>query len=403
AFGDASMNELVDKALARNTDVLLSIARVDEARALAQAADSARLPTLNAGAGIGASHSLGPTGISTHRSIQPELQASWELDLWDRVRAQSRASSLQYLASQAERDGVALAVAASTARAWVTLLALDEQLRITRGTADARAEALRLASDQARVGYISQLQLTQAQSEHEAVLQAIPQLELAVRRQENALRVLTGEAPGAIARTASLPALRLPALPSALPSELLVRRPDVVQRELLLAATDAALDARRAAFMPQVNLSASIGALLTNGLDYNPETIWSLGGSILAPVFNAGRLAAQVDAATAQRDQAAYAYRGTVLAAFGEVENTLGGVGRLEEQMEHSQKRRAVLARTLDFARDRYQAGYAPYLEVLDAQRALYQVQLDAVTLRQNQLNNVIDLYRALGGGWQRD
>jgi len=154
--------------------------------------------------------------------------------------------------------------------------------------------------------------------------------------------------------------------------------------------------------MPQVGLSASAGALLTNGLDCSPEAVWSLGASVLAPIFNAGRNGALVDAATAQRDQAAYAYRGTVLAALGEVENALAGVGRLQEQMEHSQKRRAVLARTLDFARDRYQAGYAPYLEVLDAQRALYQVQLDAVALCQNQLHNYIDLYRALGGGWTR-
>lgn len=147
-------------------------------------------------------------------------------------------------------------------------------------------------------------------------------------------------------------------------------------------------------------LSASLGSLFANGLDYDPVTLWSVGGSVLAPIFSSGRLTAQVDAVTARRDQAAFAYRGTVLAAFNEVEDALGAVARLEQKMQHVQQRRAILERSLGFARDRYDAGYVAYLEVLDAQRNLYQAELEELGLRQNQAVNMVALYRALGGGW---
>ncbi|MFC5463114.1 efflux transporter outer membrane subunit [Massilia niabensis] len=399
-FGDPALNTLVGAALSRNTDILEATTRVDEARALLQAAHAARQPAINAVLGAQAGHALGATGPTTTRAVQPELQASWEVDLWGRLRQQERVSTLQYQASQVERDGAMLGVAAATVQAYVGLLALDAQLAITRDTVKSREEALRLAKDQARLGYTSQLQLTQAQAEYQAVLGAIPQLELALRRQENGLRLLVGEMPGAVTRTGRLQQFRTPPFAVALPSELLGRRPDIVQAELLLAASNASLASRRAEFLPQVALKASLGSLFVNGLDYDPVSLWSIGGSVLAPIFSAGRITAQVDAATARRDRAAFAYRRTVLAAFGEVENALTAVSRLEEQMVHVRQRRDILARTLGFARDRYESGYAAYLEVLDAQRNLYQTELDEIALRQSQANNMVALYRALGGGW---
>lgn len=403
-FGDPVLASLVDAALARNSDVLLAVARIDEARAQAELADAARLPALNGVLGLQAGRALEVTGVKTSKAVQPALQANWELDLFGRLSSQARAASLQYRATQAERDAAALSVAAATAQNYIALLALDAQLFITRETVASRAEALRLAQDQARVGYISQLQLTQAQSEYQAVLGAIPELELAVRRQENALRLLAGEVSGnlagAVARGAGFAALRLPPVPGVLPSQLLARRPDIAQRELLLASADANLAARRQAFLPQVALSAQLGGLFVNALDYDPVALWSLGGSVLAPLFSGGRLTAQVDAAASQRDQAAFAYRRTVLTAFSEVENALAGVPRLAEQVDHAVQRRDILTRSLGYAHDRYQAGYASYLEELDAQRNLYQVEVNLLTLQRTQMENLVALYRALGGGW---
>jgi multidrug efflux system outer membrane protein len=139
---------------------------------------------------------------------------------------------------------------------------------------------------------------------------------------------------------------------------------------------------------------------MANGNDYDPVSLWSVGGSVLAPIFSAGRLRAQVDAATARRDQAAFAYRGVVLAAFGEVEDALGAVSRLERKMQYVEERRVILERSLGFARDRYEAGYVAYLEVLDAQRNLYQAELEELELRQDRAANMVALFRALGGGW---
>lgn len=405
SFGDVALNRHVEAARIHNTDLLAAGARLDAALAQVQLARSAIGPTLGANAGVQAQRSLGSSGVATSRTVQPGLQAAWEPDLWGRLRTQVSAAQFQFIASQADRDAVALSISAATAQTYIGLLALQAQLAVTQNTATSRAEALRIADDKARVGYISQLQVTQAQSEYEAVLQSLPQLQAAIARQVNALRLLTGELPDALpagdAQPEQFAKLQLPATPMALPSELLRRRPDLAQAENLLAASDASLQASRAAFLPKVSLSASLGALYTNALNYNPASVWSIGGSVLAPLFDQGRLSAQYDSATAQRDQAAFAYRGATLAAFGEVENALVGVNRLQEQLGHVVRRREVLERSVNYAKDRYEAGYAPYLEQLDAQRNLYQTEIEVINIRQTQLLNQLNLVKALGGGWR--
>ena len=181
---------------------------------------------------------------------------------------------------------------------------------------------------------------------------------------------------------------------------MLRRRPDVARAEQQLAASDLTLEARRDEFLPQVQLSGSVGRLYINSLNYDPVKVWSLGASILAPIFTAGRLEAQVNIATAQRNQAAYAYRAAALNAFADVENALSGVTLYAEQIDRIQARRRTLARSLEIARDRYRSGYSSYLDELDAQRNLFNLDLAAVQVRESQLNNVISLYQALGGGW---
>ena len=407
AFGDATLDRHVEAALAHNADLLAAGARLDAARAQLELSRAALGPTLGATLGVQAQRALGATGVATTHVVQPGLQASWEPDLWGRLHTLANASELRLRASQADRDAVALSISTTTAQTYIGLLALEAQLAQTQGTATSRAEALRIAQDKAQAGYTSQLQVTQAESEYQSVLQSLPQLQAAIARQYNALRLLTGELPGqrdpADAQPGRLAQLRLPSVPVALPSELLRRRPDLAQAESLLAASDASLEASRAAFLPQVSLSASLGTLYIDALGYSPAGLWSIGGSVLAPLFDQGRLSAQYDNAAAQRDQAAFAYRGATLAAFGEVENALVGVDRLQQQMNHAMRRRDVLARSLGYAKDRYDAGYAPYLEQLDAQRNLYQTEIEVINLRQSQLVNQLNLYKAMGGGWRSE
>ncbi|CAH0496050.1 efflux transporter outer membrane subunit [Novosphingobium sp. CECT 9465] len=402
AFNDPKLTALIERALARNTDVLLAAARVQEAQATIRLARSAALPTLDAVGGGQYARSIGAAGVITSTALQPEIQLNWQVDLFGRLSRLTDAARLRYVASQADRDAVALAVSAEVAQAYIGLLALDAQLLVSQQTVTSRAEALRLAADQARVGYTSQFELTQAESEYEAVQQGIPQIQFAIQAQENALSRLTGDLPGAIVRGRNLRDFPLPVAPVTLPSDLLRRRPDIASAEFAVAASDATLASDRAAFLPQVAISAALGQLLVNSLDYDPVTVWSLGGSVLAPIFAGGRLTAQVDATAAQRDQAAFAYRGTVLTAFAEVETAMNGITRYAEQIERLHNRLIILQRSVALATDRYQGGYASYLEQLDAQRNLYATELDAISVRQSQLENIVTLYRALGGGWQR-
>jgi len=404
-LGDAQLDRLVAQALAQNNDLQTAMARVREAQAQLASADAAQSPQLSASMGAQSGRSLGALGPTHTRSLQPGLQASWEPDVWGRLSQLEQAAGARLQASEADRDAVALNVAATTVQAYVGLRALQAQQAISQATVTAREQALQLARDQVRVGYISQLQQTQAQAELAAVQQQVEQLSGQIDKQRSTLYLLLGQAGGAdVALDAPrirLQDLPLPQVPASLPSQLLERRPDIARSAALLAASDHQLQAQRAAFLPQVSLSASVGSLMVNALNYNPLTVWSLGGSLLAPLFDAGRLRAQADAVTAQRDQAALAYRGAVLAAFADAENALTGTVRLARQTQFAIERRDVLQQSLGFAHDRYQAGYASYLEELDAQRNLYAAELEVVRLHQAELDNRVQLYKALGGGWR--
>ena len=299
--------------------------------------------------------------------------------------------------SAAAEEAARLSVTAATASGYITLLALDARMTVLEATLEARQQALDFARDRAEVGYTSQLELRQAEAEYQATAQLVPQLEAQIARQENALSVLTGELPSAIERGKKLEDLRTPAPPGTLPSELLRRRPDIAAAEYRIAAADAQMRVARADFMPSLDLGAGAG-LAVSDLLANPVSIWSLGGSILAPIFQGGRLDAQLDAATAQRDQAAWAYRSTVLNAFREVEDRMAILARLGEQETALQAQRTAVADALRHARNRYRAGYTPYIEQVDAQRALLGVELSLVQTRADELTTLVGLYQAVGG-----
>jgi multidrug efflux system outer membrane protein len=400
AFGDPVLTQLVERALANNTDIAIAAARVREARAQERLARSQLFPSLDLGGGVTRSRSVGPFGTAGESTAaQPLFQAAYELDLFGRLGDQVDAAQRAALATQAGADAAALSVAATVGSGYITLRALDARLGILEATLASRAEALRIARDRARVGYTSQLELRQAEAEYEATAQSIPQARLQIARQEDALSVLVGDPPTAAPRGSALERISLPPVPEGLPSDLLRRRPDIAQAELTLAASDASLSAARAQFLPQVRLTASAGAVLSSALA-DPIAIWSVGGSVLAPIFNGGRLQAQLDTAAARRDQAAFGYRRTVLTAFREVEDNLAAAQQIALQRARLESQTTATAEALRHATNRYQAGYSSYLEQLDAQRALLNAQLAVVQARADELNATVALYQAMGGGW---
>ena len=398
-FGDLALDGLVARALANNTDIEIASARVREARAQEALSRSQQLPSLDLGIGATRQRSVGPTGTATESTaVQPVFQAAYEVDLFGRIGNQVEASRQSVLASAAAREAAALGVAAATATGYITLRSLDARLSIAEETLTSRAEALRIAANRARVGYTSDLELRQAQAEYQATAQLIPQVRLAIARQEDALGVLLGDSPRTIERGLRLAQIHRPPLPDTLPSEVVRQRPDIAQAEFTLAASDATLASVRAQFLPQVRLSGTAGSLVSSALG-DPVGIWSLAGSVLQPIFNAGRNQAQFDTAVARRDQAAFAYRRTVLIAFREVEDNLAAAARLDEQLAALEAQRVALASALGHARNRYEAGYSGYIEQLDAQRALLTAELSLVQARADELNAVVGVYQAVGGG----
>jgi len=402
-FGDPVLTRIIATALANNSDVAIAAARVSEARAQFRLAHSQLLPSLGFAAGGKRERFLNAFGVGTYQTAgEAELSASYDLDLFGRLANTSAAARAALLSSQASAAAVRLAVASSAASGYITLRALDARLVVLRETLIARENSVRITRHRAETGYSSELERQQAEAEYQATLQLIPAAELAIRRQEDGLSLLLGDNPRAIERGAMLAALNPLPVPAMLPAALLRGRPDIAQAEQQLVAADRSLDSARAAFMPDIRLSA-VGGYVASTLIPDPVRIFSLGGSVLAPLFEGGALRAQADVAAARRDQAAFAYRRAALSAFRDVEDALAAIQRTAEQEKALTGQRDALSIALRLATNRYQAGYASYLDKLDAQRGLLAAELTLVQIRADRLNAEVALYQSLGGGWSKD
>lgn len=402
AFGDADLNHLVEQALRNNLDILTARSRVDQYRAELRGAQGDNFPTLDAG--VAASHARALSSVTgqpyEYAVFQGLLQANYEVDLWGARSSSIDAAKATLAAQQAAASAAELTVASSVASGYMTLVSLDEQLQVTQATLASREDSSKLAQRQYETGYTSKLEWVQAESELQTAKAQIPVLQHQIAQQENALSILVGMNPRAIARQSHHVAPQT--LPSVLPSELLQRRPDIVQAERLLLAADSSLGSSRAKLLPSLNLTATgtMQSSVLHQLIDDPFRLWSIGGSVLAPLLNREALTAQVDVSMASRNQALYSYEKVVRNAFSEVNNDLDAIDRYKQQLAELQQQEQVVSEALRISRNRYQNGYASYLDELDAQRTLFTTQLNVVQVKNNLLLAQIDLYRALGGGW---
>jgi multidrug efflux system outer membrane protein len=399
-FGDPTLVRLVESALERNDDQRIAIARVAEARAAVKLARGALLPSADAQVSGAREAGVSPFGTANQQSAG-ELTASvaYDTDIFGRLRNESAAAVARLLESAAARDTVTLAVASATASSYITIRALDARLEIVQSTLALRAESLHIAQRRYAVGYSTALDLEQAKAEYLSAQRLVPELHLALVKQENALSALLSNVPGAIPRGEKLEELRLPTLPDALPAAVVRQRPDIYAAEQHLVAADRTLSAARAAFLPNIVLEAGAGRAFST-LYPTPITLWSVGGSVLAPLFEGGALRAQRDIAASRRDQAAFAYRRTVLTAFHEVEDQLTAIRETDAQIQTLTAQKEALAAASQLATRRYRAGYSSYLNQLDAERGLLNAQLGLVQIKAYQLLAFVDLFRAIGGGW---
>lgn len=403
SYGDPALSALVASSLEHNGDLRIARARVAEYRARVAQAQSAQLPNVTYDAAPARARALTATGAPRVTNVYvAEFQAGYEVDLWGRLAQQANAAQASYAAEQAGLDAAALSIAATVASGYLNLRGLDAQLALAQATLALRERSRDLARRQFEVGYSSRLEWLQAQSEYLAAAEQVPQLQRQVFEQENALSVLAGGDPGPIARGMGLAELAPPQVGAGLPSELLRRRPDIARALRNVQAADANLAATRDQLLPSFRLTMQGGlqSYVLRELVTDPIHLWKLAGVVAGPIFDGGRVQAQTDAAAAQRDQVMAAYENSVRAAFAETDNALGAIARLREQQLVNEERRAQAAETLRIAHNRYRNGYASYLEELDAQRTLYAADVARLQLKARLLVATVDLYRALGGGW---
>ncbi|HSC97234.1 MAG TPA: efflux transporter outer membrane subunit [Burkholderiales bacterium] len=413
-FGDPALDRLVEEALVSNQDLALATARVDEARALSDIADSQRMPTVDATFERDRFHfsERAPVPIPSNaiesNSYRAKLNVAYEVDLWGRLRSASRAARAELLASEADRETVRITLATEVVRAYFALVALDAQVEATRRSLALRAEGLDLQRVRIQAGLINEFALRQLEAEVAAARAQLPALEANRTAQELALAVLLGRSPraimeGAVERRAGLGEPAAAVVPEGLPSDLLLRRPDVVSAEQVLIANNARISEARAALFPRIGLSGYLGSESTalSDLFSGPAGIWSLGFALAQPIFQGGRLFAEVDAVKARERQAVARYQKTLQEAFREVRQALYTQVKAREAFEAESARTVALQEALRLSRIRYQNGLLSLLEVLDSERNLLQAELNRSDALRVQRAAVADLVKALGGGWQ--
>jgi len=409
-FNDPVLNQLIATALAENKDVKVAAARVDQFLGQFWSTRSALLPQVGAGFNAGRERitQAGPTPVlpgqgTIFSDYQASVSASWEIDLFGRNRRLTESARANLLATEEGRRATILSLVASVASSYITLLSLDRQLEIAKATTSSRAESVHVFDLRFKGGEVSQMELAQSQSEYEASAATIPQLEAQIAQQEDALSVLLGHNPEPILRNGrNLDGLGMPLVPAGLPSELLERRPDLRQAEQQMIAANALIGAARALYFPSISLTSFLGTQSgqISNLFTGPSKIWAFAGSITQPIFTGGNITGQVRQAEAQQQQALYSYQKAIQTAFQEVDDALISSQKLREQLVIQGRQVEALRTYSKMARLRYEGGYTSYIEVLDAERSLFNAELDETRTHQGVLSSYVSLYKAIGGGW---
>lgn len=407
-FTDPTLEALIGRALKNNPDLAAATFRIDEARAIAGATRADWFPSLNGSAGGSsnyASRNAGPAGSDrSSESYDLTTALSWEIDLWGGIRRGNQAARARYLEAQFRRDAVQTSLVAAVAGAYVDLKNLDERLAISKRTVESRRASLELVTARRDGGVSSDLEVGQAEALLGQALVSIPVTERAIAAKENEIRALLGEYPGSLTRGGSLNQLGHSLKISAgLPSVLLTRRPDIAAANQSFQAATADIGVAESLRLPSLALtgrgglaSADLGDLLQGR-----SGTFSIGPSLAGPLFDAGRSGFRVKAAQARAKQALAAHDQAAKQAFREISDSINAHVKAGEIIQERSNLVSALQKVSTVARDRFQGGASSYLEVLDAERSLFNAELDLADAQRDQLLAVIQAYRALGGGWK--
>ncbi|MGH8178578.1 MAG: efflux transporter outer membrane subunit [Steroidobacter sp.] len=409
-FNDATLDQLIDEALVHNPDVAIAASRVAQSRASLRITNADRLPSLNAQGDATRSKDSAAIsqfpGLDRYRTIYTVQGAvSFELDFWGRYQRASESARAQLLNTEFGREATKLSLTGEVARGYFSLIAAAEQLARGRDTLASREESLRIEKLRFDAGESDEFTFKRAEAEAAATRVLLRQLELEAVERTNALGVLLGRSPqDLVDRAVSVQGVSLPGavtLPAALPSSVLERRPDIGAAEALLNASAADIGEARALLFPSISLTGVFGSISPElgDLFTEPTESWSASGGLLQPIFQGGRLRANVSRAEAVREQRKAEYARTVQTAFREVLDGLQGQALIAGVRDANAEQVAALARATQLAELRYDQGDIAYLELLDVRRALLQAQIDLVAAERDALLNTIDLALAVGGG----
>ncbi len=410
-FNDEKLQELIRLALTNNYDLRVAFTRVEQAQTLVVQARSQLFPQIDYGALAGRGKNVSPaggvpvSGAATASIFEGNVNASWEIDLWGRIRKLTESAQAQYFATEEARRDVMTAVIANVAQSYFQLLALDRQLLIAEEATNSFGQSLKLFQDRFKGGVASRLETSSAEALMENAAAAIPEFRRQAAIAENQLSVLLGQNPGPIARTGSdFDNQWPPEVPAGLPSSLLERRPDIREAEQQLRSANAQIGVAEANFLPQISLTALAGKVSPeiSTVTAGSSTAWDVAAGLTGPLFHGGQLRAQYRQAKFARDQFALQYQLSVLNALQEVSSAL--ISRQELAESRERLSRAVIAyrEATKIAMERYRRGQSSYYEVLQEQQLLFPAENTLALTQLNQLTAVVQLYRALGGGWQQ-
>jgi len=415
AYGDPVLDQMIDEALMHNLDLRRAIARVDEARAALGITSADQYPGVSAKAAASRNRISEETLITVPPGVNPKyndyqaaLNASYEIDFWGKYRRATEAARAELLGSQFNREAVRLALIADVAKGYFALRALDAQAAITRRTISTRQASTALQRLRFDSGVASEFDLRQVEAEAAQAEALLPTIEQQLATQETALAVLIGRSPRAIVaqpvdRGTAIEALTAPpSVPAGLPSEILERRPDLRQAEQSLIAANARIGQARAAYYPSISLTGFFGveSSTLSGLFDAQSRMWQFAGSAAQTVFDAGRTRSQVGVAQARQQQALAQYQSAIQNAFKDALDALVVQRKAREVMAAEQMRIDALQIAMRLAQMRYDNGVASLLDVLIAERALLDAQLNRVEAQRAQLAATADLFKAMGGGW---
>lgn len=406
-YQDAQLQALIREALAQNYDVRIAAARVLQAQAVLGITRADQYPTISGGAST-SNNRIPATAVTREFESSPfqvNLSLFWELDFWGKFRRATEAARATVLATEWGQKAVVSSLVSNVASAYFQLLELDSEINISRQTLDSRKESLRLVEVRAKGGTTSLLDVRQSEQLVYTAAAIIPDLERRIEQQENLISILLGKNPGPVIRGKPLVEnALLPVVPAGLASSLLARRPDIQSSEQQLVAGNARIGVAKAAYFPQITLTATGGyqsSALTN-LFTGPAGFWSFGGELLQPIFTAGKIRSNVRLTEAQQQETVFTYQQSIQQAFREVSDSLIAYRKNQESRAQQELLTNSAQDATRLSTMRYKGGVTSYLEVLDSDTRYFDAQLGLAQAQLNERLALVQLYNALGGGWQQ-